>query len=263
MEIVGEKINGTRKRVARAIAERDEAFIKDLAISQVNAGADYVDLNAGTKPEKEPEDLLWLVETVQQESDTPLCLDSANPKALSTALPEVTRPAMINSINGEEECLSTIIPLASEYGCRLIVLAMGSTKIPKKAEERAEIIDAIIKRTDEAGIDRSLLYVDPLAMTLSTDTESARIFLSTIGILKERYPNIHFTAGLSNISFGLPKRSYINRAFLTLAVEAGLSSAILDPMDRDLMAAAYASELVLGRDRYCMKYTKAYKAGIL
>lgn len=263
MEIVGEKINGTRKRVARAIAERDEVFIKDLAQSQVSAGADYLDLNAGTKPEEEPEDLLWLVATVQEETDTPLCLDSANPKALSSVLPKVIRPAMINSINGEEERLSTIVPLASKHNCRLIVLAMDSKQIPKTPEERARIIDDVIKRTDAAGIDRSLLYVDPLAMTLSTNTESARIFISTISILKERYPEIHFTAGLSNISFGLPKRSYINRAFLTLAVEAGLDSAILDPTDQDLLAATYASELVLGRDRYCMNYTKAYKAGIL
>lgn len=263
MEIVGEKINGTRKRVARAIAERDEAFISELAISQVNAGADYVDLNAGTRPEEEPEDLLWLVKTVQEHTDTPISLDSANPKALSAALPRVKHRAMVNSINGEEERLNAIIPLAAEYGCKLIILAMDSKQIPKTAEDRAEIINAVVKRTDAAGIERSLLYVDSLAMTLSTNTASGKIFCDTVSILKEKYPHMHFTAGLSNISFGLPKRSYINRAFLTLAVEAGLDSAILDPTDRDLMAAAYASELVLGRDRYCMNYTKAYKAGIL
>lgn len=263
MEIIGEKINGTRKRVAEAIAARNIAYINELAASQADAGASWLDINAGTRPETEPEDLLWLVRTVQEGIEVPLCLDSANPAALEKVLPEVKEEAMINSINGEEERLNTILPLAAEYRCRIIVLAMDSKQIPKTADERKDIVASIIERTDKAGIARSLLYVDPLAMTLSTNTESAVIFCETAKMLKKNYPEIHITAGLSNISFGLPKRSYINRAFLTLAIQSGLDSAIMDPTDHDLLAAAYASELVLGRDRYCMNYTKAYKAGIV
>ncbi len=262
MEIIGEKINGTRQRVAQAIAERDTAFIQELARQQAEAGATWLDVNAGTHPQQEPDDLIWLIETIQAVVDTPLCLDSANPKALAVAIKAVNKTPMINSISGEAERLAGITPLVAESGGKVIALAMGDKKIPETSAARLAVIHQVLEATRAATIPDEHIYVDPLAMTLSTNIHSGQIFFETMRAVHEVYPAVHFTAGLSNISFGLPARSYINRAFLTLALAAGLDSAILDPLDRELRAALVAAELVLGRDRHCLNYTRAYRAGV-
>ena len=263
MEIIGEKINGTRKRVAKAIAERDAGFIRDLARRQAEAGAAWLDINAGTHPQQEADDLVWLIESVQAEVDTPLCLDSANPRALAAAIGAVDKTPMVNSISGEPERLENILPLVAEHGCRVIALAMDATKIPETSEARVAVVHKVMAATRVAGIPDEHVYADPLAMTIGTDTCSGLTFFETLRAVHAAYPEAHLTAGLSNISFGLPARSYINRAFLTLAVAAGLDSAILDPLDRDLRATLLAAELVLGRDDYCLRYTQAYRAGVL
>jgi cobalamin-dependent methionine synthase I len=262
MEIIGEKINGTRKRVAQAIAERDADFIRDLARSQAEAGAAWLDVNAGTHPKQEPDDLIWLVENVQAAADTPLCLDSANPQALSVAMEAVDKPPIINSISGEPERLEGILPLVAEHGCRVIALAMDATKIPETSAARVDVIHKVMEATRAADVPDDCVYVDPLVMTIGTNVQSGMIFLDTLRAVREAYPTVHFTAGLSNISFGLPARSFINRAFLTLALGAGLDSAILDPLDRGLRATLLAAELVLGRDDYCLNYTRAYRSGL-
>jgi 5-methyltetrahydrofolate--homocysteine methyltransferase len=262
MEIIGEKINGTRKRVAQAIAERDAAFIQDLAGKQAEAGSAWLDVNAGTLPGREPDDLVWLVKTVQAVVDTPLCLDSANPQALAVAIQAVRRTPLINSISGEPHRLEGVLPLVAEHGCRVIALAMDATKIPETSQARVAVVHKVMEATHAAGIPDERIYVDPLAMTISTNTQSGPIFLDTLRAVNTAYPDVHLIAGLSNISFGLPARSFINRAFLTLAIAAGLDCAILDPLDQELKAALLAAELVLGRDRHCLNYTRAYRAGV-
>jgi cobalamin-dependent methionine synthase I len=262
MEIIGEKINGTRKRVARAISERDAGYIRGLAVKQAEAGSTWLDVNAGTHPDQEPGDLLWLIETIQSVVDTPVCLDSANPKALRAAIEAVDRTPMINSISGEPDRLRGILPLAAAYGCPLIALAMDGTRMPESVDRRLEVIRKIMEATRTAGVPDDKVYVDPLAMTLATNTNSALIALDTMRAVRREIPDVHLTMGLSNISFGLPARSFINRAFLPLALEAGLDSALLDPLDRDLVAMLLAAQLVLGRDRYCLGYTRAYRAGM-
>ena len=262
MEIIGEKINGTRQRVAQAIADRDADFIQDLARQQAEAGSTWLDVNAGTHPKQEPDDLVWLIETIQAVVDTPLCLDSANPAALAVAIKAVNQTPLINSISGEPDRLAGILPLVAEHNCRVIALAMDDKKIPETSEERVAIIRKVLEATRAAGVPDEHVYVDPLAMTISTNIQSGQIFFDTIQTVHAAYPEVHFTAGLSNISFGLPARSYINRAFLTLALAAGLDSAILDPLDRELKAALLAAQLVLGRDRHCLNYTRAFRAGV-
>jgi len=259
MEIIGEKINGTRKRVAQAIAERDKPFIQNLARRQAEAGSAWLDVNAGTHPKQEPEDLVWLIETIQAVVNTPLCLDSANPQALAVAINAVHETPMINSISGEPKRLEDILPLVAEHGCRVIALAMDGKKIPETSAERLAVIQKVMDSTRAAGIPDEHIYVDPLVMTLSTNVQSGMIFFDTLRAVHTAYPEVHFTAGLSNISFGLPARSFINRAFLTLALAAGLDSAIFDPLDQELKAAILAAEMVLGRDRHCLNYTRAYK----
>jgi 5-methyltetrahydrofolate--homocysteine methyltransferase len=262
MEIIGEKINGTRQRVVQAIADRDTHFIQHLARAQAEAGSTWLDVNAGTHPDQEPDDLVWLIDTVQAVVDTPLCLDSANPQALTAAIKAVNKTPMINSISGESQRLAGVLPIAAEHNCPVIALAMDDRKVPKTCEARVDVIRNVLKATRAAGVPDAYVYVDPLAMTISTNIQSGVIFCDTIRAVRTDYPEVHFTAGLSNISFGLPARSYINRAFLTLALEAGLDCAILDPLDQELRATLLAAELVLGRDRHCLNYTRAYRAGV-
>jgi cobalamin-dependent methionine synthase I len=262
MKIIGEKINGTRKRVAQAIAERDAEFIKDLAQKQAAAGCSWLDVNAGTHPDREPDDLIWLIENIQSVVETPLSLDSANPKALQIAIKVVKKTPMINSISGEPERLANILPIVAEHGCPVIALAMDEKKIPETAEKRFEVVTRIIKETRALGIPDSNLYFDPLAMTISTNTESAAIAFEVMRRVREEYPEAHLTIGLSNISFGLPARSFVNRYFLSLAIQAGLDSAILDPLDREIQAAILATELILGRDKYCLNYIRASRKGL-
>jgi 5-methyltetrahydrofolate--homocysteine methyltransferase len=262
LTIIGEKINGTRRNVARAIEQRDAAAIRDLAIRQAEAGAAWLDVNAGTRSSVEPDDLVWLIETIQPVVDVPLSLDSANPAAVAAAMQVVERTPMVNSISGEPQRLEGMLPLVAEHGCFVIVLAMDSAGIPETCEGRLEVAGKLMAETRAGGVPDDHVYLDPLAMTLATKTESALVTLDTIRAMRREFPQTHLTMGLSNISFGLPARSYINRAFLTLALEAGLDSAILDPLDREMMAALIAAELVLGRDPHCLNYTRAYRAGL-
>lgn len=262
MKIIGEKINGTRKRVARAIAERDADFIKDLARKQTESGSTWLDVNAGTRPDKEPEDLIWLIENIQSVVDIPLALDSANPKALSVAIQAVNKTPMINSISGEPDRLEKILPLVAEYGCEVIALAIADKKIPETFEKRMEVIEMVLKATRASGVPDDKVYVDPLVMTIATVNDGAMIACDTIRAVHDKYPDVHFTMGLSNISFGLPARKQINRTFLTLAMQAGLDSAILDPMDQELRAAILTTELILGKDKHCLNYVKASRTGL-
>lgn len=262
MRIIGEKINGTRQRVAQAIEERNGAFIRELAVKQAEAGAAWLDVNAGTRWSEEADDLIWLVETIQPVVDVPLCLDSANPQALAAAIQVVERTPMINSISGESQRLEAILPLVAEHGCPAIALAMDDSGIPETCERRMEVVRKLMETARNNGVPDDDMYIDPLAMTLATNTDSALIALETMNAIRREFPDAHLTMGLSNVSFGLPARSYINRVFLVLALAAGLDSAILDPLDRQLRAALLTARVVLGHDRHCLDYTRAYRAGL-
>lgn len=262
MRLIGEKINGTRPRVAQAIEERDSEFIRELAAKQAAAGVAWLDVNAGTRRSKEPDDLIWLVETIQPIVDVPLCLDSANPQALAAAIQVVERTPMINSISGEPQRLEDILPLVAKHGCPTIALAMDDSGIPETCERRLEVVHKLMEATRGHGVPDDDIFIDPLAMSLATNTDSALITLDTMQTIHQEYPETHMILGLSNISFGLPARSYINRAFLILALAAGLDSVILDPLDGELKAALITARLVLGQDRHCLEYTRAYRAGL-
>jgi cobalamin-dependent methionine synthase I len=263
MIIIGEKINGTRNLVGKAIVERDTAFIQDLALRQVKAGISWLDVNAGGSSEQESEALVWLIETIQGVTEIPLCIDSVNPDSLAIAISHVKHSPMINSISGERKRLERILPLVNQYQCPVIMLAMDDKGIPKTTEDRMTIIDQIITETRRLNLNDELLYVDPLVIALAVDTESGKIALQTMRAIHAKFPKVHIVSGLSNISFGLPARTLINRVFMTLAIEAGLDTAILDPLDKGLISTVLASEMVLGQDRYCLKYNKAFRAGML
>ncbi|MBN1535685.1 MAG: methyltetrahydrofolate cobalamin methyltransferase [Anaerolineales bacterium] len=263
MKIIGEKINGTRKLVGKAIAERDAAYIQNLAIKQVEGGAHWLDINAGTPPAREADDLVWLINLAQEAADVPLCLDSANPQALRTAMKEVKQTPMINSISGEPSRLEGVLPIVAEFGCPVIALCMDDKGIPNTADERLDVIRKVFTETRAAGIPDENMYVDPLVMTIGTNTEAGKIIFGTMRLIRSEFPQAHISCGLSNISFGLPVRALINRTFLVLAIEAGMDTAIIDPNDRELQAAIYTTELLLGKDRHCLNYTRAYRANKL
>jgi cobalamin-dependent methionine synthase I len=262
MRIIGEKLNGTRRSVAQAIEKRDGAFIQALAKKQAEAGVAWLDVNAGTRWGQEADDLIWLIETIQPVVDIPLCLDSANPQALAAAIQVVERTPMVNSISGEPNRLEDILPLVVEHSCQTIALAMDGSGIPESCEGRMKVVRKVMATVRDHGVPDEDVYLDPLVMTLATNIESSLITLDTMNAIRREFPDTHLTMGLSNISFGLPARSYINQVFLVLALAAGLDCAILDPLDRELMAALVAARVVLGQDSHCLEYTRAYRAGL-
>lgn len=264
MILIGEKINGTRKVVQGAILGRDAGLIQSLAREQADAGADYLDVNAGTGPDREEDDMLWLLEVVQEAApDTPICIDSSSPRTLALALGHVQKTPMVNSINADPRRLENFIPLIRENACPVIALALDESKsgMPRSNEERVENIGKIFGATRAAGIEDSRVYVDPLIMAVATDNKACVEVLDCIGQIHSTYPEAHITGGLSNISFGLPQRSLVNHTFLTLAMSRGLDSAVCNPADKALIEAFKATDMLLGRDRFCRRYTTAAKSG--
>ncbi|MBN1267654.1 MAG: dihydropteroate synthase [Anaerolineales bacterium] len=261
MIIIGEKINGTLKKTAQAIAERDAAFINSLAARQAAAGADYIDVNAGTGGGNETTDLLWLIDIVQEAVNVPLCLDSANPAALKAGMAAVSQTPMVNSISGEARRLEGILPLVAEKESPVIALLLDDAGIPENLEGRLKIGRLLMENTRSAGIPDSRVFIDPLAMAVSTKTEGAVVAIDSMKILREEYPEVKFSVGLSNISFGLPGRTLINQAFLAQLLAAGLDAAIINPMEQGLINMLYATEMILGRDRFCRNYTTAFRKG--
>lgn len=263
MQIIGEKINGTRSQVKKAVAGRDDAYVQGLGQRQVEAGAHWLDVNAGTAPDREPDDLVWLVQTVQRVVDVPLCLDSANPLALAAAMKSVNKTPLVNSLSAERIRLQGILPLVRDSGSSVIALAMDDNGVPAGVEGRLDVIKRLVDELRQAGLADERIYVDPLVMTIATNPASARVALDTMRALRAQFPKVHLVSGLSNISFGLPARTLINQAFLTLALEAGLDTAILDPLDHELYRARLAAEVVLGHDPHCLGFTRAFRAGRL
>ncbi len=264
MIIIGEKINGTRKAVAKAIQDRDAAFIRRLAEEQTKAGSTYIDINAGTPPGREPGDMVWLLENVQAASSLPVCLDSANPAALKACLEITEKTPLINSVSGEKTRIEGVLPLALKYKANLVILALDDTRgIPGTSDGRMEIIKRLVGLAIDGGLTQDQLLIDPLVTAISTGTENAVISFETMRKTKAAYPMVHITGGLSNISFGMPLRKIINRTFLAMCVAAGMDSAIADPGDKDLMGAILAAEMLMGRDRYCMNFNKAYRSGMI
>ncbi len=172
MKIIGEKINGTRKTVAAAIANRDAAFIQNLAKKQVDGGAHWLDVNAGTHPDREVDDMLWLIGLIQEVTDVTLCLDSANPKALAAAIGAVKKTPMINSISGEPDRLSNVLPIVAQHGCEVIALAMDDKGIPADVAGRMSVVRKLFEATRAVNVPDEKVYVDALVMTIATNIQA-------------------------------------------------------------------------------------------
>ena len=263
MIIIGERINSSRREIARAIRDRDAKFIQQEAMLQAKSGANYIDVNAGTFGEKEIECLQWLVSTVQEAIDKPLCIDSPNPKALAAALKLHRGKAIINSITGETARFNSTIPLVRERQCGVVTLCLDDSGMPDTAEGKLDVAIRLIESLTSEGVALEDIFVDPLVHPISVDFKNGEVVLDAIGLIRERYPEVHITCGISNVSFGLPLRKRLNQVFAILTMQKGLDAAIIDPLDRALMSSITATEALLGKDEYCMRYIAAYRQGNL
>ncbi len=263
MIIVGELLNTSRKSIEQAVKKKDTDFIQKVARDQADAGADYIDVNAGTFLEKESQCLPWLVETVQAAVDLPCCLDSPSPEALEKAMAVHRGVPMINSISLEKDRYDQMLPLVTQAPCKLVALCMSHTSMPTTVRERVEVAEQLIASLTDAGKAQPDIYIDPLVQPVSVDTNMGVAVLDAMRTIRSSYPEVNIICGLSNISFGLPERRLINRYFLSLAIGSGLSAAILDPTDSAIMAAVKTNLMIMGQDEYCGEYIEAYENGIL
>ena len=263
MIIIGEKINGSIPSVADAIARRDADFIKQRAIIQTEAGATFIDCCASVPEEVEVETLHWMIDCIQEVSDLPMAVDSPSADVLTEAYKFCNKPGLFNSVSGEGDKMDKIFPLVRDNpGWGVVALLSDDTGIPKTAGDRLRVFDKIMAKAKEYGIAPNRMYVDPLVEMLCTSEDGIANNEEVMSTIKERYPSIHLTAAISNISFNLPVRRLVNQGYVVLAMKAGLDSGILDPTNRDLMGMIFATSALLGEDDFCMEYIEAYRDGI-
>jgi 5-methyltetrahydrofolate corrinoid/iron sulfur protein methyltransferase len=263
MIIIGEKINATLSSVKSIILNRKTENLIDLARKQAESGANFIDVNVGTgigSLEDEMDSIQWAVENIQERLDTPLCIDSADPRVMETGLKLLNnKPAMINSAKAETSNLEAVVPLAAEHDSYLIALAMDESGIPKTVDGRLRCCDTILDACEKYGVSIQNLYIDPLVMPISTDINSGMVTLKTLAAIKEKFPGANTVTGLSNVSYGLPERGRLNVAYLHMCLAAGLDAAIIDPMDQTLMAAVRTGEVLTGKDRHCRRYMRTFR----
>jgi len=264
MIIVGEKLNSTLKAIRPAMESRDEKEIIDLAKRQYEAGATYIDLNAAMFHENEVEMMGWLVETVQGALDVPLTIDSPDPEVIKKGLKVNKNPKpMVNSITAETERLDGMLPILGEYDASVIALCMDDEGMPETADDRFRIAETLIEKLTKLGMKSNDIYIDPLIRPIATGSHYGIVALDTMRNIKKKFPEVHIMCGLSNVSFGVPARKLINQAFLVSAMTVGMDGAILDPLDKQIMSLLYATEAVLGVDKFCMNWLKKHRDGVL
>ncbi len=260
MVIVGELINASRKSISTAIEAQDTEAIQKVAKDQFEAGANYIDVNAGVFVGKEPEYLEWLVSAVQAVVDVPCCIDSPDPKAIETALLIHKGAAMINSISLEKERFDNLLPIVAGTDLKVVALCMSDQGMPQTAEQRLAIADPLVNSLLKNNIPMENIYIDPLVQPVSTNDVFGQQFLEAIDMITTRYKGIHTMCGLSNISYGLPLRKLLNQTFAAMAVAKGLDGLIINPLDQRMMATLIAAEALIGRDSFCGQYLTAYRA---
>ncbi len=259
MIVIGELINGTRKRVKQAISDRDADYISGLAKRQTDAGASFIDCNPGTIGNQEVSDIQWLVQTVQAVTELPISFDTPNVEALQAAFDVYTGAAtpMINSITAEQERLDAMLDFVAGSGANVVALALSDAGMPSGCDDRVAAATALVDTLTGAGVDAGKIFVDPVITPLGTDGGTGCAVMAAVRELRAQRPGIHITCGLSNISYGLPERRLLNRTFIALCIGAGMDSAIIDPLDEQMMATIYAAEALAGCDEWCANYITA------
>ncbi|MDQ7094430.1 dihydropteroate synthase [Desulfosporosinus sp. PR] len=263
MLIIGEKLNSSIPTVRQFITEKNTAAIQDLAKRQVAAGADYLDLN--TAQGDEIPNMEWLVQTVQEVTDVPLCIDSTSAAAIKKGLDTVRGDksrVLINSLSLEKNRIEEVLPLVLEHRCPVIGLTLDDNGIPKTAEERIALSERLIELLNQNNYDLDRLYIDPLVLPLAVNHLNATMFFKCLTEIKRLF-QVKTVSGLSNISYNSPKRKIVNRHFLTLCMAFDMDAAILDPLDRKIMTSVVTNDFLLGKDRFGKKYLKAYRSEAL
>jgi 5-methyltetrahydrofolate--homocysteine methyltransferase len=257
--IIGERINPTgRKAVLEALQTGNFDIVRKDALDQMAAGAAALDINAGVPGADEPTLIQQIIRNVTEVVDAPLCIDTADPLALAAALSIYEGKALINSVNGEEHSLARVLPLAKEYGAAVIGLCMDDNGIPATAEQRFAVAARIIERATKLGIALEDVVIDPLAMAMSADSKAGRVTLDTIEMVVREF-GVNISMGASNISFGMPDRKFINATYIAMAIRAGLTCPITNPLQTEVHTAILAADLPMGRDEYGMGWIKAYR----
>jgi 5-methyltetrahydrofolate--homocysteine methyltransferase len=257
--IIAERINPTgRKKLAEELKEGKLDIVEDDAKKQAEAGAHIIDVNVGAVGVDEVDLLPKAIKKVMEVTNRPICIDSADPKALKSALEVYPYKALINSVNGKEESMEEILPLAKESGSAVVCLTMDESGIKNDVESRLEVARKIIKRAESLGIKREDLVVDCLVMTASTDANSGNITLETMRKVVKEF-GVSTTMGASNISFGMPNRELLNIHFITMSISNGLTAPITDPFIEGLIPAMRAADFLAGRDPFGMVYISDYR----
>jgi 5-methyltetrahydrofolate corrinoid/iron sulfur protein methyltransferase len=264
MLIIAERINGTIPFVKDIILNRDTQGLLGLARGQADAGASYIDVNVFTgvgSPEDEIQAMKWAVETIQDELETPLCIDSSDPAVLAAGLKSRSRgkPTMLNSTKAEQKSLEEVIPLAKEYSTHLVALTMDESGIPRSVKDRICVGEKIVEACKRYRLPIEKVFFDLLVMPISTDVKQGLTTLAAVTEIKKEFPGGRTVLGISNISFGLPGRAKLNAGFLHMAAYAGLDAAIVDLLDEEMAAAVKTAELLSGKDDHCLSYLRAFR----
>ncbi|MDO9494010.1 methyltetrahydrofolate cobalamin methyltransferase [Acetobacterium sp.] len=262
MIIIGEKINGAIPATAKAIAERDAEFIKNLARIQTAAGVDFIDVCASVENDVELETMKWLIDIVQEVTDTPIAVDSPNVQTCVEAMKFCKCPGLFNSVSMEGNKADVGFAAIADTAWECVALLNSDKGIPKTAKDRLDVFADTMAKAKAYGIAASRLHIDPLVEMLCTSEDGVSMVMDVIRAIKAQYPTIHVTGAISNCSFNLPARKTVNMGFTVMAMMAGLDSGILDPTDRDLMGIIFATEALMGDDEYCVEYIRAYRQGI-
>ena len=257
--IIGERINPTgRKIFAEELRGGDLSTVTKDAVAQTEAGADMLDVNAGIPLVDEAELLQKMLRTVQAATDLPICIDSSVIEALEAGLSVYEGKALVNSVTGEDDRLEEILPLVAKHGAAVVALANDETGIPETPQQRLEIATKIVRVAGDYGIKPEDIVIDPLAMTVGAATDAVTITLETIRLIREHL-GVNMSLGASNVSFGLPDRHALNAAFLPMAMEAGLTSAIMSTAPV-VVESVRAADLLLGHDEWGMRWIAAHRA---
>jgi 5-methyltetrahydrofolate--homocysteine methyltransferase len=258
--VIGERINPTgRKKLQAELEAHIFNIVQHDASAQVLAGAAILDVNAGVPDGDEPRLIAETIRAVMAVTDVPLCIDTADPDALEAALKIYEGKALINSVNGETRSLENMLPLVKEHGAAVIGLCMDDDGIPTTAEKRLAVASKIIERAAKLGIPASDVVIDPLVLTVSVDGNAAALTLKTTELIVKEF-GVNITMGASNVSFGMPDRSAINATFMAMAIQAGLTCPITNPLDPELAVAILAADLAMGKDEWGERWISAYRS---
>lgn len=256
--IIGEKINPTGiKKLGQALVDQNFEYVQHLAKRQVAWGADVLDVNVGHPQIDEAAIMPKVVEAILAVADVPLCIDSNEPKILEAGLKVTPGKPLVNSVNGEDKQLATVLPIVKDRGAAVIGMAIGNEGIPPTAEGRLAAAGKIIERAAKMGIPAEDIVIDPLVMTVGHNSQAGLVTLKAIELIVKEY-GVNISLGASNVSFGLPDRHAVNSAFLALAIQAGVTTSITDPIK--LGNSIKAIDLLLGKDANSMRYLKYFRA---